>query len=197
MAQLNIGFSWIGHWIRQCDNTNCCRKYMRVEFVSLLGGRHNQNTRRRVYIIWLFGIFCNFALICWKGMRVRSLAYNIFDEGQRKHNMYSCRPFLRLLSTRVRSQYKQIKTVFLATETPMIKIRRSSDRLIFIMGMFKLVRRHHYIEMGFGLSVFSHGHTTSWNVFGDKCGRKSLDVNGPCACVHGIHPIYTIIMAYY
>ena len=41
-----------------------------------------------------------------------------------------------------------IKTVFLGMGIPIIKIRRSSDRLIFIMGISILVRRHLYIETG-------------------------------------------------
>ena len=40
-----------------------------------------------------------------------------------------------------------IKSVFLGIGTPSIKIRRSSDHLIFIMGIYILVRCHIYIEL--------------------------------------------------
>ena len=39
-----------------------------------------------------------------------------------------------------------IKTLFPGMEIPMLKIRRSQDRLIFNMGIPILVRRHFYIE---------------------------------------------------
>ena len=41
-----------------------------------------------------------------------------------------------------------IKTVFPGKGIPMLKIRRSRDRLIFNMGIPIMVRRHLYIEMG-------------------------------------------------
>ena len=40
-----------------------------------------------------------------------------------------------------------IKPVFPGMGIPMLKIRRSQDRLIFNMGIFILIRRHIYIEM--------------------------------------------------
>ena len=40
-----------------------------------------------------------------------------------------------------------IKTVFPGMGIPMLKIRRSRDRLIFNMGIPILIRRHHYIEI--------------------------------------------------
>ena len=42
--------------------------------------------------------------------------------------------------------YLNIKTVFPCIGIPMLKIRRSQDRLIFNMGIPILVRRHLYIE---------------------------------------------------
>ena len=41
---------------------------------------------------------------------------------------------------------RNIKTVFPGMEIPMLKIRRSRDRLIFNMGIPILVRQHLYIE---------------------------------------------------
>ena len=48
-----------------------------------------------------------------------------------------------------------IKTVFPGMWFPMLKIRRSGDRLIFNMGILILVRRHLYIETRY-LFLFNH-----------------------------------------
>ena len=53
-----------------------------------------------------------------------------------------------------------IKTVFPMYGIPMLKIRRSRDRLIFNMGNPILVRRHLYIET----AAFSRHVEAKWNI---------------------------------
>ena len=62
-----------------------------------------------------------------------------------------------------------IKTVLPGMDIPITKMLRSSDRLIIIMGIYILVRRHIYVETTHGSSL--KGEKTSFN-FVKYQGRK-------------------------
>ena len=64
-----------------------------------------------------------------------------------------------------------IKTVFPGMGIPMLKIRRSQDRLIFNMGIPILLWRHLYIEMApsWYLPVMSHFFVISGLISGQQC----------------------------
>ena len=67
-----------------------------------------------------------------------------------------------LMNTRSPGPRLNIKTVFLRIGIPIIKIRRSRDRLIFVMGIPILVRRRLFIETA---------HISRWN---ELCSGNDL-----------------------
>ena len=63
-----------------------------------------------------------------------------------------------------------VKTVFPVMGIPMLKIRRSHDRLISNMGIPILVRQHLYIEMAIYITRFAEGkmhqYQLMWQIYG-------------------------------
>ena len=106
------------------------------------------------FLLWNWILLPGAVCVCYAYMPCHAPALNIAWHASTRAGKHWEDALLLLITNVRQGSYAptasgtllNIKAVFLGVVIPMLKIRRSWDRLIFNMGISILVRRHFYIE---------------------------------------------------